>query len=311
MEKFRVVEAVGEGGYGRVYRGEHVESGEVVAIKEFKYDNSGGMVPCYLREVANLVRAAKVNKFGHIMEPYGFIFDEPKKQIFMILEYAPYDLHTFIFKAKSGGQLPTVQIRDILFQVVLALDTLHGANIVHRDVKPANILMQQSGKILLADLGMARSALYRMGRKSTNVQTTWYKAPELLCNCPRYLCAVDMWSVGCVLFEMLSVKSQPALFGEDDEDQFDRVFELLSPDDKQQDRYFPSFTSTQLCYFSKALQKEMRVIDDLDMLDLLLRFLTVDPDQRITAREALFHPFFKDILSGHYTLGSQTQSAHS
>lgn len=226
------------------------------------------------------------------------------------MQYAPFDMHDFLARAKNfqEGILTTLQIKDMIFQILMALDTLHSANIVHRDIKPANILMNYRGKVFLADLGIARSCSYRMMRKSTYVQTTWYKAPELLCQHPKYLCAVDVWSVGCMMFEMLAKKAQPGLFGETEEEHFDNIFDFFEPEEKEADRFFPSFTTEKVFYFSKKLQEELRILDDLDMIDLLLRLLTVDPSERITAREALFHPFFKDVLEGEFVLGQELQT---
>jgi cell division cycle 2-like len=183
---------------------------------------------------------------------------------------------------------------------------LHTHWIVHRDLKTSNLLLSNRGIVQVADFGLAR----RLGPKAEQltpvVVTLWYRAPELLLGAKEYTSAIDMWSVGCILAELLL--GRPLLPGKSEIDQIDQIFRIFG---------FPSEfswpactkTLTNLSSFSpakyshvpppsvtlRAIFIKRRVELSDSGFDLLLRCLEYDPRKRITAIEALNHAFFRDL----------------
>jgi len=124
--------------------------------------------------------------------------------LYLVFEYMEHDLNGLIDKRIS---LDVPQIKCIMQQLLQALDYLHSNNIMHRDIKGANILMNNKGEIKLADFGLARLPDIHFNPHYTNrVATLWYRPPELLLGSNNYTTAIDMWSLGCLFFELLTLR---------------------------------------------------------------------------------------------------------
>jgi len=124
--------------------------------------------------------------------------------LYLIFEYMEHDLNGLIDKKVS---LDVSQIKCVMKQLLEALVYLHSNNIMHRDIKGANVLMNNKGEVKLADFGLARLPDTRSAPHYTNrVATLWYRAPELLLGSNNYTTAIDMWSLGCLFFELLTLR---------------------------------------------------------------------------------------------------------
>jgi cell division cycle 2-like protein len=178
---------------------------------------------------------------------------------------------------------------------------LHAQWIVHRDLKTSNLLLNNQGHVQVADFGLARRLGPQSERLTPVVVTLWYRAPELLLGGKEYTAAVDVWSVGCILAELLI--GRPLLPGKTEIDQVDKIFSLLgfpaaSSSLRQMERLqnFPTtkYQGRSGPYSIRAMMTKFGVDLSEAGMDLLLKCLQMDPEKRITAREALEHQFFKE-----------------
>uniref|UniRef100_A0A4W3JP25 Cyclin dependent kinase 6 n=1 Tax=Callorhinchus milii TaxID=7868 RepID=A0A4W3JP25_CALMI len=207
----------------------------------------------------------------------------------LVFEHVDQDLTTYLEKAPEPG-VPPETIKDMMFQLLCGLDFLHSHRVVHRDLKPQNILVTSSGQIKLADFGLARIYSFQMALTSV-VVTLWYRAPEVLLQ-SSYATPVDLWSVGCIFAEMFRRR---ALFrGNSDVDQLGKIFDVLglpSEDDWPCDVALP-----RDAFSLRSAQPIQEIVPEINELgkDLLLKFLTFNPEKRISAFSALSHAYFMD-----------------
>ena len=195
--------------------------------------------------------------------------------------------------------------KEIIRQVLSAVEHLHRHWIVHRDLKSSNLLLSNRGRVQVADFGLARRLGPLAEHLTPVVVTLWYRSPELLLGAKKYDSAVDMWSVGCILAELLL--GRPLMPGKSEPDQLDKIFRLFGLPDEI---IWPGCSTQLPGYSSIPLSKYSHVppaIYNLNAVftkygvslsdagyDLLLRCFTFDPKRRITASEALNHEFFKE-----------------
>lgn len=224
-------------------------------------------------------------------------------QFFLVFEYAAHDL-TDILDSRQfmiGESFTIADIKSLLFQLLSAVEYLHSRWIIHRDIKVSNMLFfDGQGVLKLADLGLARTFSHMHSQPLTpETVTLWYRSPEILFDSFKYGPSADMWSVGCVFAEL--VLGKPLFPGDSLLDQLNRITNLLG----SFDAYWPevldleSYVTTVQAnpYFENRTRQNFfdtfrNSLGDygLDLLDRLLRY---NPDERITAAEALQHEFFK------------------
>ncbi|ETE74119.1 Cyclin-dependent kinase 2, partial [Ophiophagus hannah] len=218
MENFQKVEKIGEGTYGVVYKAKNKITGEVVALKKIRLDTETEGVPSTaIREISLL----KELNHPNIVKLLDVIHTENK--LYLVFEFLHQDLKKFMDSSTSisGVELPL--IKSYLFQLLQGLAFCHSHRVLHRDLKPQNLLINAEGAIKLADFGLARAF-------GVPVVTLWYRAPEILLGCKYYSTAVDIWSLGCIFAEMLTRR---ALFPGDSEiDQLFRIFRTLGTPDE-------------------------------------------------------------------------------
>jgi len=193
--------------------------------------------------------------------------------------------------------LDVAQTKCIIKQILEGVYFLHCNNVMHRDIKGANILMNQKGEVKLADFGLARMTIDRYRLYTNPVVTLWYRAPELLLGSNSYNSGIDVWSVGCCFAELLNYSP---LFKAGKEAQLlEQIYQKCgSPTEET----WPGVTKYRFWkelgpkkHYPNVLRKFLKQnakIDDL-ALDLLEKMLTLDPNKRITAKEALEHVYFK------------------
>ncbi|XP_078083630.1 mitogen-activated protein kinase 15 isoform X2 [Mustelus asterias] len=206
------------------------------------------------------------------------------------------DLHAVI---KKGNLLKDIHIRYILYQLLKATKFIHSGNVIHRDQKPSNILLDADCFVKLCDFGLAR-CINQIQEEQGNaalteyVATRWYRAPEILLASPRYTKGVDMWSVGCILGEMLLGK--PLFPGTSSINQIERIMNVIPTPSKEDvlainSDYGASVVQKMLCRPRSSLEQLLPSTTPPDALDLLNKLLIFNPDRRLTAEESLKHPY--------------------
>jgi cyclin-dependent kinase-like len=188
-------------------------------------------------------------------------------------------------------------VKNYIYQLCKAIDLCHSQEIIHRDIKPENLLISNDHLLKLCDFGFARP--YNPAAVLTDyVATRWYRSPELLIDNVGYGKAVDIWAIGCIMGEIID--GQPLFPGESEIDQLfciQRVLGPLVPAHKEAFLKNQRFVGLKFPEISKPETLEKRYFGKIDKLglNLMQRFLAMDPSQRITAAEALLHPFFEDF----------------
>ncbi|XP_078080594.1 cyclin-dependent kinase 6-like [Mustelus asterias] len=300
--RYELMAEIGEGAYGKVYKARDLENnGRFVALKRIEIPRTQEGIPfIVIREVAWL-KQLEVFDHPNVIRLFNVDLGSQTDQIMkltLVFELIEQDLSTFLTKVHKPG-LPHNQVKDIMLQLFRGLDFLHSNRVVHRDLKPQNILVSNSGQVKLADFGLARVYSFNMALTPV-VVTLWYRAPEVLLY-SRYTAAVDIWSVGCIFAEMIQLR--PFLCGISDINQLQKIFDTLGLPDEEEwptDAPLPysSFTASPL----KPIEDLLPQIDSLGK-DLLLKCLHFSPDRRTSTYEALAHPYFSDT-SGHFEVCS-------
>ncbi|KAK3326956.1 kinase-like domain-containing protein [Cercophora scortea] len=219
IDKYKVVGFISSGTYGRVYKalGRQGQTGEF-AIKKFKPDKEGEQVSYTGISQSAIREMALCSELSHpnVIKLIEIILED--KCIFMVFEYAEHDLLQIIHHHTQQPRhpIPPTTIKSIMFQLLNGCQYLHTNWVLHRDLKPANIMVTSSGEVKIGDLGLARlfhKPIHSLYGGDKVVVTIWYRAPELLLGSRHYTPAIDMWAVGCIFAELLSLR--PIFKGEE------------------------------------------------------------------------------------------------
>ncbi|KNA11349.1 hypothetical protein SOVF_136010 [Spinacia oleracea] len=304
MDKYEKLEKVGEGTYGKVYKAKEKTTGQLVALKKTRLEmDEEGVPPTALREVSLLqmlsqslyvVRLLCVEHVDKKNTTTGI----SKPLLYLVFEYLDTDLKKFIDSHRKGSNprpLPPSQVQCFLFQLLKGVSHCHSHGVLHRDLKPQNLLVDKDKGILkIADLGLGRSFTVPMKSYTHEIVTLWYRAPEVLLGSTHYSTGVDIWSVGCIFAEM--VRRQALFPGDSEFQQLLHIFRLLgTPTDEQ----WPGVSSLRdwHVYPQWEAQNLARAVPSLgpDGVDLLSKMLKYDPAERISAKAALDHPYFDNL----------------
>ena len=260
----------------------------MVALKRIRLDSEADGVPSTaIREISLLKELDHLN----IVKLLDIIHDECK--LFLVFEYLNQDLKKYMELYQNKAGLPLELVKSYLYQMLQGIAYCHTHRIIHRDLKPQNLLLSSDGLIKLADFGLARAFGVPVRTFTHEVVTLWYRAPEILLGCKYYSTEVDIWSIGGIFYEMATHR---VLFRGDSEiDQLFKIFRVLgTPDETVWPgvSQLPDYKST---FPHWARDKFAHFHLNNEAVDLLTRLLIYQPDERITARMALMHPFFKNI----------------
>ncbi|XP_053786095.1 mitogen-activated protein kinase 15 isoform X4 [Desmodus rotundus] len=298
-QRYLLKRQLGKGAYGIVWKAVDRRTGEVVAIKKiFEAFRDKTDAQRTFREIMLL------QEFGdhpNIVRLLDVVQANNDKDIYLVFECMDTDLNAVICK---GGLLQDIHKRYIFHQLLRATKFIHSGGVIHRDQKPSNVLLDASCLVKLCDFGLARSLSGLPegpeGQALTEyVATRWYRAPEVLLSSSWYTPGVDMWSLGCILGEML--RGRPLFPGTSTLHQLELILQTIPPPSKEDLLALGSDYSASILHLlgarhrrpRQALEALLPADTPLEALDLLRRLLVFAPDKRLTAAQALQHPYVR------------------
>eukprot|EP00796_Vickermania_ingenoplastis_P004956 gene4958-3556_t len=290
LRRYEISKQLGHGAYGIVWRAEDRRTRQVVALKKIfdAFQNASDAQRTF-REILFLLRVDHPNIIK-LINVHRALND---RDIYLVFEYMSADLHTVI----RAGILTDIHKEFIIYQLLATLKYLHSAEILHRDMKPSNVLVNADCSIKLADFGLARSILSleqeRRPVLTDYIATRWYRPPEILLGSTRYTKGVDMWAVGCILGEVILGK--PIFPGRSTAHQLELILEITGePSFEEIAATNSQFAETMLRGIRRP---EKRTISKLlpqatpEAIDLMEKLLRFNPNERLSAEQALQHPY--------------------
>ncbi|KAK3566010.1 hypothetical protein QTP86_024193 [Hemibagrus guttatus] len=293
LETYIKLDKLGEGTYATVYKGRSKLTDNLVALKEIRLEHEEGAPCTAIREVSLL----KDLKHANIVTLHDIIHTD--KCLTLVFEYLERDLKQYM--DDCGSIMCVHNVKIFLFQLLRGLAYCHHRKVLHRDLKPQNLLINDRGELKLADFGLARAKSVPTKTYSNEVVTLWYRPPDVLLGSTEYSTPIDMWGVGCIFYEMIT--GRPLFPGSTVEDELHLIFRILgtpteeswpgvSTSEEFRNYNFPQYRPEPLVNHAPRI--------DSDGDDLIMQFLKFEARQRISAEEALRHPYFK-------CLGEQVQ----
>lgn len=282
MDKYVVEKVIGEGTYGIVYKAQEKATGDYVAIKKFK---TSGDEQLSKREIqaCSMLSHPNIVAYRNSFRQDGLLH--------LVFDYVCEGMVKLLSRNKRG--VAPREAQRITYQLCKALEYCHSNRIIHRDVKPDNILIDADGDIKLCDFGVARTVQFEGDPLSDYVSTRWYRPPEQELRLDRYSFDADIWSVGCVLMELLT--GRPLFPGNTQIDQINLIQSYLGP--------LPSALVSRVprgvVPVSAASKSFQELLGDRKLpegtLDFLLSTLQLEPRSRLSAKQCLDHPFLRSL----------------
>ncbi|XP_039123605.1 cyclin-dependent kinase F-4-like [Dioscorea cayenensis subsp. rotundata] len=288
MDRYKVIKEVGDGTFGTVWRAINKQNGEVVAIKKMKKKYYSWEECINLREVKSLRRMNHPNivKLKEVIRENNILY--------FIFEYMECNLYQLM--KDRGKPFSEVEVRNWCFQIFQALAYMHNRGYFHRDLKPENLLVTKD-MIKIADFGLARE-VSSQPPYTEYVSTRWYRAPEVLLQSSMYDSAVDMWAMGAIISELLTL--QPLFPGTSEADEIYKICSIIGNPSysswaeglhlaDMMNYQFPQFACVHLSALIPSASE--------DALSLISSLCAWNPKKRPTAAEALQHPFFQTCFN--------------
>ncbi|KAI5440116.1 probable serine/threonine-protein kinase At1g54610 [Lathyrus oleraceus] len=287
-DTFEKLDQIGQGAYSSVHKAIDRETGKYVALKKVRF--SSGDVES-VRFMAREIYIMRQLNHPNILKLEGLVTSRTSTSLYLVFEYMEHDLAGLA--ARPGTKFTEPQIKCYMKQLLSGLEHCHGKGVLHRDIKGSNLLVDNKGNLKIGDFGLA--TVYEPNSKvplTSRVVTLWYRAPELLLGATDYGIGIDMWSVGCILAELLVGK--PIMPGRTEVEQMHKIFKLCgSPSEEYWQRTkLPYATS-----FKPQNSYQRQIANTFNnfpstALTLVDTLLSMEPEQRGSATAALKSEFF-------------------
>ncbi|KAM3136858.1 hypothetical protein pb186bvf_011117 [Paramecium bursaria] len=304
-DHYDLIKNVGIGAYGVVCSGKDKLRNTDIAIK--KVCTIHYQIPGLFRDIIDakrVLREIKLSKFfnhDNIVKLLDIILpDDPDnfKDMYLVFPLMQTDLDKII---KSKMPLNDVRINWIMYQIISGLYYMHSAHIIHRDLKPNNIFINSNCHLKIGDLNLARKQLDEISIQTDYVVTRWYRAPEVLFSQSEYTASIDIWSIGCILAELLG---RTILFqGRHPREQVEKIIAVLGKPKPEDTPY--QVDKVIMDYIEKMEDREaIKWIDIFPFanplaLDLLQHMLVYNPNKRFNIKQCIEHEYFKTHLENH------------
>lgn len=308
METYTKLDKLGQGTYATVFKGRSRLTDNLVALKEIRLEHEEGAPCTAIREVSLL----KELRHANIVTLHDIVHTE--KSLTLVFEYLEKDLKQYM--DDCGNIISMNNVKIFLFQLLRGLSYCHRRRILHRDLKPQNLLINERGELKLADFGLARAKSVPTKTYSNEVVTLWYRPPDVLLGSTEYSTPIDIWGVGCIFYEMAC--GRPLFPGSSVEEQLQLIFRSLgSPSEEAWPALasLPEFKSyadiipppplpshlphAPVCP-EPLIGKALRL--DEESLDLLYKFLRYEAKKRISATDAMRHNYFHSLGQSIHSL---------
>ncbi|XP_066559266.1 cyclin-dependent kinase 18 [Amia ocellicauda] len=288
LETYVKLDKLGEGTYATVFKGRSKLTENLVALKEIRLEHEEGAPCTAIREVSLL----KNLKHANIVTLHDIIHTD--RSLTLVFEYLDSDLKQYL--DNCGNIMSMHNVKIFTFQLLRGLSYCHKRKILHRDLKPQNLLINDKGELKLADFGLARAQSVPTKTYSNEVVTLWYRPPDVLLGSTEYSTQIDMWGVGCILYEM--VTGRPMFPGSTVKEELHLIFRLIGTPTEEswsgistnaefKSYYFPQYRPQPLINHVPRL--------DTEGIDLLTCLLLYEAKSRISAEAALTHPYFRSL----------------
>ncbi|KAI9931140.1 hypothetical protein ASPWEDRAFT_22997 [Aspergillus wentii DTO 134E9] len=295
-ERYNVTKELVQGSCSIICAAANPQTGEKVAIKKVTNILGKGILAKRVLKEIKLLQHFR----GHrnitclydvdIPQPYDF------NEVYLYQDLMECDLGVII---RSGQSMTDAHFQYFIYQTLCGLKYIHSANVLHRDLKPSNLLINADCELKICDFGLARgfsiNPAENAGYKTEYIASRWYRAPEITLNLGGYTQAVDVWSVGCILAELLGGK--PLFKGRDNVDQLQQILHYLGTPEEQT---LASVSSPYAQEYIRSLPTKSRIpfspiFPNANPLavDLLTKMLKFNPTSRVSAMQALEHPYFQ------------------
>mmetsp|Transcript_46463 Transcript_46463/g.123308 ORF Transcript_46463/g.123308 Transcript_46463/m.123308 type:complete len:299 (+) Transcript_46463:123-1019(+) len=290
MEKYLKIEKIGEGTYGVVYKARDKQTQAIIALKKIRLDAEDEGVPSTaIREISLL----KELQHPNIVQLKDVVHSENK--LHLVFEFLEHDLKKHMDQHNASGGMPPQMIKSYMFQILQGIAFCHAHRVLHRDLKPQNLLIDKSGMLKLADFGLARAFGIPVRTYTHEVVTLWYRAPEILLGSKHYSTPVDIWSIGCIFAEL--VMKRPLFPGDSEIDELFRIFRVLGTPDEETWPGVTTLPDYKPTFPHWAARPLSEVVSGMDAagLDLLAQTMVYEPSRRVSAKAAMNARYFDDL----------------
>ena len=291
VEEYDILKKISEGSYGVVYQAKDKKTNEIVALKRLKnnHETSEGFSITLLREIKTLSICCQHQNVVQLQE----MVVNNNLDFYIVMEFIEQDVSFLMEKMRQKQQhFHPKKVRYLMNQLLSAISHLHNNWIFHRDLKTSNLLITHDGILKVGDFGLAREFESPPLKPYTpNVVTLWYRAPELLLGIKEYSTFIDIWSIGCIFGEFILMN--PLFPGTNEIEELKFIFKFLGTPNEN---IWPGLKHVKFKHYSKIMIRSKISYEKLSEngLELLKLFLTYEPKQRITCKNALEHPYFKE-----------------
>ncbi|GMM44968.1 cyclin-dependent serine/threonine-protein kinase [Pichia kluyveri] len=299
VNDFDRLEKIGEGTYGVVYKAiDTKHNNRTVALKKIRLESEDEGIPSTTIREISLLKELRDNNIVALFD----IVHSSSNKIYLVFEYLDMDLKKYMESIPEGQGMNKNMVKKFMVQLVKGIYYCHSHRVLHRDLKPQNLLIDKEGSLKVADFGLARAFGVPLRAYTHEVVTLWYRAPEILLGGKQYSTGVDMWSIGCIFAEMSQRK--PLFSGDSEIDQIFKIFKVLGTPTKEvwpELEYMSDYKET----FPKWKRQNLAsIVTKLDPpgINLLQQLLAYDPAIRISAKRALMHEYFRVDDDNHHQM---------